>query len=210
MELRQIEINKLKTNKLQPKNRTTKRSLQGLKNNIARFKSGNADPIKVSRLIKGKYVIFDGHRRVEIMKSLGYDKIPALVYNGEFSGIDEITGFLMFNKDNRKLNAIDYLEAFLKGGYDIPRNIMSDIIFVIDTLGKKYLRYLLKKNISPYFPHRIYSAVKKIGLTELLEKNQFMNFCTWSIINKKFTFIRSVENGDIPKQELLKQFQNQT
>jgi hypothetical protein len=194
MELKLVEISKLKFNKLQPLNRCDKKKLQGLKNNI--LKSAHLDPIKIS----SNYVIYDGHRRVSVLKEIGEQKVNALVYNGELENFDEITGFLIFNKDTKTLKAVDYLGAFLKGATDIPASILKNIMFVCEKCGRKYLKYLYKKGISPFYVGRIWRVYNILKLYI-----DYRYFVTWAIENKMFTKIMAYEKGLITKAQLLKE-----
>lgn len=77
MELKQINVDKIKRDKDQPRKNFDAQKLNVLKESIKKF--GVMTPVMVENRPDGNYKLIDGERRYRASKDLGLDKIPATI-----------------------------------------------------------------------------------------------------------------------------------
>lgn len=102
-----IALSNLDTNTLEPDQRTTERSTTRLMDTIAQ--SHIITPVSVAR-VGSKYVLVDGHGRVEAARRLGLTTIPSLVYKG----VDAEIVLLRLNTATRRFTNANFLTAYVK------------------------------------------------------------------------------------------------
>jgi hypothetical protein len=196
MKIKLVSCNNLKANPIQPTVRTSTKSICNLKHNIEKY--GLLQPIFIS---KDNFII-DGHRRVAVFKKLGYKNITANIYNGELKDYNYMNLWIKSNQDNMRIKSTIYLTAYLKG-VDVPNYISKMIVFIVEHINRKFIRYLINKNISPHYPKRLYRTAKMLGINDRVNYEKFLK---WVIEGKKFAQVMAFERGIITKNELLKTF----
>ena len=119
-----ILISKIKTNKYQPRLEFNKEKLEDLINSIK--EKGVVQPVLVRRVQEGGYELIAGERRLRAVKTLGHDKIPAIVRN--VADIDMLELSLIENIQREELNAMEEAHAFQK--------FITDFNFTQDKIAK--------------------------------------------------------------------------
>jgi ParB/RepB/Spo0J family partition protein len=106
MELKRVELSKLKGAKYNPKSRTAKgsKTLAQLKASIEKI--GLIYPIAVDREMK----VIDGHRRIAAVKELGWESVPVIVVTSD----DTDAVYADVNANLEKLTGNDNLQVWLK------------------------------------------------------------------------------------------------
>jgi hypothetical protein len=140
--LRIVDIEK---NPLQPTTRTTNKGLSELTRNV--LQSNRIDTIAVATL-DGRYILVDGHRRAEVAKGLGKERIDCTLY--PVANIEEAKNlFVLFNQGSRPFRGANYLTMYAKSGrtaeerrkkyLDNPavRSFRSKIEQFIDVFGEQ-------------------------------------------------------------------------
>jgi hypothetical protein len=192
MELKTVKIKDLKTNPLQPENRTTNTNLFSLRKSIK--EDGQLTPI----LIDKNFVICDGHRRVNSLKQLGVESVKAIVYNGEISNLKEIDVWLRTNANTKPITNANFLQAFLKGA-EIPANRLKPILWVVEKCGQKFLKELSKRNVSATYPRRFWKTAESIGYSD---PERFKRFILWILDNHQTFVLRACEKNTYNKATL--------
>jgi len=103
----QIPVSKIRTNKYQPRVDFNSERLNELVNSIK--EKGVVQPILVRRAADG-YELIAGERRLRAVKSLGVEKIPAIVKN--IQDVDMLEISLIENIQREGLNPIEEAHAF--------------------------------------------------------------------------------------------------
>jgi ParB family transcriptional regulator, chromosome partitioning protein len=105
----QIPIDQVKTNKYQPRTEFNQEKLNDLINSIK--EKGVVQPILVRKTHDG-YELIAGERRLRAVKTVGLDKIPAIVKN--VADVDMLELSLIENIQREELNAMEEAHAFQK------------------------------------------------------------------------------------------------
>lgn len=103
----QIPVSKIRTNKYQPRVDFNSEKLHELMNSIK--EKGVVQPVLVRRAADG-YELIAGERRLRAVKSLGIEKIPAIVRNVQDVDMLEIS--LIENIQREELNPLEEAHAF--------------------------------------------------------------------------------------------------
>jgi len=189
MQIINININELHINPIQPEVRTASHNLSKLKQSIKKY--GLLQPISITK----EKVIVDGHRRAACFKELGEETIPCIMYNGELDNIGDADGedtrdidlFIQTNGENKmSLNNLFYVDAFLKGG-NIPNSVLKTMLFVVDKIDRKFLKYLLKVRVSPIAIRKLFIRYNHYSLKGQVD---FGFFCKWIIENSALRLFR--------------------
>ncbi len=206
MELREIKIADIQANPAQPEIRTTKQALRGLKESIETH--GLLMPVSVRVLANEKYEQIDGHRRVTCLSELGFNRVLAIVYNGELNSLNSIQAFRITNEHTRNISALEYLDIYLNGG-EVPHSIMKVLLFIVDKLGRKTLRKLKNNKLSPYNVTRIHPLYKKLYANKI----PFVDLFEWALKHKMFRVLNVYEklnNSEPRNARLLECIKNDT
>jgi len=105
----QIPLSLIRTNKYQPRVDFDPEKLNDLVNSIK--EKGVVQPVLVRKTMDG-YELIAGERRLRAVKSLGLDKVPAIVKN--VTDVDSLEIALIENIQREELNAIEEAHAFQK------------------------------------------------------------------------------------------------
>lgn len=109
-ELSQIEVALIRVNPKQPRLVFDSERLAQLKASIQEH--GVIQPITVHKVKKG-YELISGERRLRAVSELGYDKIPAYIYQIEDSSEDKLLELALIENIQREdLNAIEVAKAY--------------------------------------------------------------------------------------------------
>ena len=156
MKIEQIETTILKTNNLQPSDRTSDNALRGLFNSI------KSEGILVPLLVAGDMTVLDGHRRLASARKLGMQSVPCIIAaNCNHSE----SFFVKANAHTRTLKTKFYLSAYLSGvTNDIPQKILKVMFDVVGKYGKRAIKLLQKNNVSPFYIQRLSYALDNLGL----------------------------------------------
>jgi ParB family chromosome partitioning protein len=119
-----VSIAEIRTNKYQPRIEFNKEKLEDLINSIK--EKGVVQPVLVRRVQEGGYELIAGERRLRAVKTLGHDKIPAIVRN--VADIDMLELSLIENIQREELNAMEEAHAFQK--------FITDFNFTQDKIAK--------------------------------------------------------------------------
>ncbi len=98
----EVNINDLKKDPNHP--RQERGDLEGLTRSIHR--DGIINPIVVQKTAEGQCLIIDGDRRVGVAKTLGYETVPCLVYEGLTPGEAAHKSYIL-NTERNQLSAIE-------------------------------------------------------------------------------------------------------
>lgn len=186
----QIPISHIRTNKYQPRTDFNQERLNELINSIK--EKGIVQPVLVRKMGEG-YELIAGERRLRAVKSLGIDKIPAIVKN--VADIDMLEISLIENIQREELNAIEEANAFQK--------LITDFNFTQDKIAKALgkdrttiantIRLLgLPKKIQDYISKNTISAGHAKAILAL--PTEAAQLRAADIIIKKGLSVREAEN----------------
>ncbi len=134
---------------------------------------GIEDPIKVSEVGEGRYIIMDGHRRFACAKDLKFEKVPCRVYPKMSEGEFEARRYEMQNnrrswKPIEKANAIHKIKSQYK---DATKKEVADLIGItqptlfhytkLRDMRMEYLELMAENNLKEY---------QRVGFMRLLPK----------------------------------------
>ena len=119
----QIPLSQIKTNKYQPRTEFNRERLSELVESIR--EKGVVQPVLVRKTPEG-FELIAGERRLRAVKSLGIEKIPAIVRNVDDVNMLEIS--LIENIQREELNPIEEAHAFQK--------LVTDFNFTQDRIAK--------------------------------------------------------------------------
>ena len=151
----QIPITQIKTNKYQPRTAFNQERLNELMDSIK--EKGVVQPVLVRRTQDG-YELIAGERRLRAVKSLGIEKIPAIVKN--VTDVDMLEISLIENIQREGLNPIEEAHAFQRFITDfgftqerIAQALAKDRSTIANTirllgLPKKIQDYIVKDTIT--------------------------------------------------------------
>lgn len=91
-----------------------------------------------------KYQVIDGHRRIAVMKDLGWQLIPVIATEGN---ADEL--FAAVSGNVAKMKSFEWISVHLAGGAVPSGPIKSCISKIEQHMGKEFLQRLSKKRTSP-------------------------------------------------------------
>lgn len=123
---------------------------------------GIEDPIKVSKIEEGRYIIMDGHRRFTCAKELKFEKIPCRVYPKMSNGELEARRYEMQN-NRRNWKPIEKANAIhkIKSEYgNASKKEIADLIGITQTalfhfrelrdMRMEYLELMSEHNLKEY------------------------------------------------------------
>lgn len=189
MELKQINIQDIKSNPAQPEARVSKQAIKGLKSSIEQH--GVLSPI----LISPDGVLVDGHRRVECLKELGITSVSAIIFNGELNNLNPMQAFRVANENTRKISALEYLDVYLSGG-EVPHTTMKQIVFIVEKLGRRMLKKLKSEKVSPFYVGRLHPTFKKCHFTDI----DFKQFFEWALKHRALRVLVIFEKWQTPSR----------
>lgn len=186
MKLQTVKIEDLKFNEVQPHYRTERKNLRGLLGSIS--ENGVLQPVLVN---EKTMEIIDGHRRVAVLKILGIDNVPAILFNGELRdrAISSVDAFTICNSDTKILRKIDFLNIYKKGG-NIPSGIASSLIRITERLGSKFIDTLIERKQAPQTVERFFIVADIMGYTD---RKALTKFVTWVYKHKMWLILRTFE-----------------
>lgn len=186
----QIPVSQIKTNKYQPRVEFNTEKLNELTNSIR--EKGVVQPVLVRR-VDGGYELIAGERRLRAVKSLGIDKIPAIVKN--VADIDMLELSLIENIQREELNPIEEASAY--------QRFITDFSFtqekIAKVLGKdrstiaNTIRLLaLPLKIREYISRNMITAGHAKALLSLSTESERIRICNFII--KKGLSVREAED----------------
>jgi ParB/RepB/Spo0J family partition protein len=189
MKVLNIAISELQGMPYQPEVRTIEKHISGLKKSVEEM--GLLVPILVDK----DNNIIDGHRRVAVFKALNLASIPAIQYNGEMKGLRSIDAYASINTTQRKMNALEQLDVYLRGGKALG-GVKKAIEWTEEHLGRGYLEQLLKNCFSPYYVVRLKNIAHRCGYKNPTELRKFYN---WAMRHGQFAQLMTIEkvNADV-------------
>lgn len=113
-----------------------------------------------------KYQIIDGHRRIAVMRDLGWELIPVIVTEGNS---DEL--FAAVSGNVAKMKSFEWASVHLAGGAVPSGPIKVCITKLEQTMGKEFLERLAKKKTSPGIWNVSNRVLKYLHLDEDERKN---------------------------------------
>ena len=185
----QLALSEIKTNKYQPRITFNQEKLNDLINSIK--EKGVVQPVLVRRAQDG-YELIAGERRFRAVKSLGIEKIPAIVKN--VSDVDMLEIALIENIQREELNPIEEAHSFHK--------FITDFSFtqekIAHVLGKdrstiaNTMRLLgLPKKIQEYISKNSITAGHAKAMLSLPTENEQLRVC--NLVIKKGLSVRETE-----------------
>lgn len=121
--VKQIKINSIKPNKLQPRKNFDPERLRELKDSIS--EKGIIQPVIVRSMDDG-YELIAGERRFRAVSELGYEKIPAIIKN--VNDADSLELALIENIQREELNPVEEAHAYM--------DLMEKFSFSQDRISK--------------------------------------------------------------------------
>ena len=188
--IKYIPINTVKTNKYQPRIEFNQEKLNELMSSIK--EKGVVQPVLVRKVTDG-YELIAGERRLRAIKSLGIDKIPAIVRN--VADVDMLEISLVENIQREELNPIEEAFAF--------QRFITDFNFtqekVAQRLGKdrstvaNMIRLLgLPKKIQEFISKGMITAGHAKAILSL--SNEMEQIRVSNLVVKKGLSVRETEN----------------
>jgi ParB family chromosome partitioning protein len=186
----QIPISKIRTNRYQPRLEFNVERLNDLINSIR--EKGVVQPVLVRRSADG-YEIIAGERRLRAVKSLGIEKIPAIVK--DVQDVDMLEISLIENIQREELNAIEEAKAF--------QRFITDFGFTQDKIAKvlgkdrstiaNTIRLLsLPQKIQDFISKDVITAGHAKAILSLPTETDQLRVC--NLIIKKGLSVRESEN----------------
>ena len=147
MELREIEISKIKESKYNPSIRTDRKHKDfiALRLNIDRH--GLITPVSLG-VGKKDMLLVAGHRRVNCYKDLGKKTIPAII-NPSINDINYDEMFVAENIDTMELSAAQETERWLVGAPVISKDVLKSIELMLEIGGRKCIERIVSEEKSP-------------------------------------------------------------
>jgi ParB family chromosome partitioning protein len=142
-----IDIDRIKPNRYQPREGFNKEKLEELISSIK--EKGVVQPILV-RKKEGAYELIAGERRMRAVKSLGVEKIPAIIKETDDAGAMELA--LIENIQREDLNAIEEARAY--------QRLMTDFGFTYEKIAQA-----VGKDAST-----VNNTLRLLGLPEKIQK----------------------------------------
>lgn len=185
-----IPVSQIKTNKYQPRTDFNQEKLNDLINSIK--EKGVVQPVLVRRVEHG-YELIAGERRLRAAKSLGVEKIPAIVKN--VPDIDMLEISLIENIQREELNAIEEARAFEKfiTDFNFTQEKIAKVLGKDRSTIANTIRLLgLPKKIQDFISKGIITAGHAKALLALPTEIDQLRLC--NLIVKKGLSVREAEN----------------
>ncbi|MDO8603432.1 MAG: ParB/RepB/Spo0J family partition protein [Candidatus Omnitrophota bacterium] len=174
--IRNIPIDKLKTNKYQPREDFNQEALNDLAASIK--EKGFIQPVLV-RLKDNEYELIAGERRLRAAKKLGYKEIPAIIK--EASDLDSLELSIIENIQREDLNPIDQARAYkrLQDEFDMTQEKVADTIGKDRATVANILRLLnLPVKIQEYVSRGTISMGHARAILSLTKEVEQIRLCT--------------------------------
>ena len=163
-QVRRVNPSQLVISPQQPNTRGTAAGpLNQLKNSIQ--KVGLQYPPLVLAKPNNRYQIIDGHRRVAVMRDLGWELIPVIVTEGNS---DEL--FAAVSGNVAKMKSFEWAAVHLAGGAVPSGPIKVCITKLEQTMGREFLEQLTKKRTSPGIWNVANRVIRYLSLDEAERK----------------------------------------
>lgn len=185
----QIPISQIKTNKYQPRVEFNQEKLNDLINSIK--EKGIVQPILVRKTTDG-YELIAGERRLRAVKSIGIEKVPAIVKN--VTDIDMLEISLIENIQREELNPIEEAHAFQKfiTDFNFTQEKIAKVLGKDRSTIANTMRLLgLPKKIQDYISKNAITAGHARTLLSLPTETEQLRVCT--LIIKKGLSVREAE-----------------
>lgn len=169
-QIQDIELSKIKPNRFQPRHQFSEDSINELAQTLD--KEGLLQPIVIREIDDG-YEIIAGERRFRAAKSLGWEKIPAIVNNMDDDQAASLA--LIENLQRENLNPIDEAEAYtnLMKLNDLTQTALAKDIGKSQSYVANKLRLLkLTPKVQSYLASGDITARHGRALVGLSEKDQ--------------------------------------
>ncbi len=185
----QIPINQIKTNKYQPRLDFNQDKLKELVDSIR--EKGVVQPVLVRRATDG-YELIAGERRLRAVKTLGLDKVPAILKN--VTDVDMLEISLIENIQREDLNPIEEANAFQKfiTEFDFTQDKIAKALGKDRSTIANTIRLLnLPKKIQEYISKNSITAGHAKAILSLPTESDQMRVAT--LIMKKGLSVRETE-----------------
>lgn len=169
--------------------------LNQLKNSIV--KVGLQYPPLVISKPDGKYQIIDGHRRIAVMRDLGWDLIPVIVTEGDSKEL-----FAAVSGNVAKMKSFEWVSVHLAGGAVPSGPIKVCITKLEQNMGKEFLERLAKKKSSP----GIWNVANRVVRYIELDESERRSVLLW-LADVGTQVVSAYMTGMNQPKELLKAFQ---
>jgi len=176
-----IPIEKIKTNKYQPREEFNQEALDNLAVSIK--EKGFIQPVLV-RLTNNEYELIAGERRLRAAKKIGYKEIPAIIK--EASDLDSLELSIIENIQRENLNSIDQARAYkrLQEEFNMTQENVADTIGKDRATVANILRLLnLPARIQEYVSRGTISMGHARAMLSLSKESEQMRLCTKIIKN---------------------------
>lgn len=199
-----IPLDRIKTNKYQPREDFNQEALEELKKSIE--EKGFIQPILV-RSSQDGYELIAGERRYRAAKMLNYTEIPAIVK--EASDLDSLELSLIENIQRENLNPIDQAKAYkrLMNEFSLTQENVADTVGKDRATVANIMRLLnLPQKIQDYVSHGTVSMGHARALLSLNSETEQLQICS-KIIKDDLTvrfiesYVRKSINSKIKKQK---------
>lgn len=185
----QIPISQIRTNKYQPRVEFNQDRLNDLVNSIK--EKGVVQPLLVRRTPDG-YELIAGERRLRAVKTLGIEKIPAILKN--VADVDMLELSLIENIQREELNPIEEAGAFQKfiTDFHFTQERIAKVIGKDRSTVANTIRLLgLSKKIQDYISKGLLTAGHARALLSLPAEIEQLRVC--NLIIKKGLSVREAE-----------------
>lgn len=185
-----VPISQIKTNKYQPRLEFNQEKLNELISSIK--EKGVVQPVLVRKAVSG-YELIAGERRLRAVKTLGMDKIPAIIKN--VADVDMLELSLIENIQREELNPMEEAHAFQRfiTDFNFTQERIAQVLGKDRSTVANMIRLLgLPKKIQDYISKEMITAGHAKALLSLATEIEQMRVC--NLIVKKGLSVREAEN----------------
>ena len=192
MEIRMVPVASVIAASYNPASRTA-RSLPWLKASIE--KHGLLYPL----LTNAKMKLIDGHRRLQVVKDLGWESVPVLIAAG-----DPAILYGEVSTTSKKLSGNELLRVFLAEPLAVQERIREKMEVMLATCGRRNLETMVKRGMS----YAVFKRAQQIANYLDMDDAKFLaRIVKWFIRCGTTNVTRAMAAG-IPKRILLDAIRN--
>ena len=200
MKYMEVSIAEIKESKYNPTIRTDRENpkYRKLRHNIKT--NGLIVPIVVSSGMK----LVDGHRRLNCLKDLGYEKVPAVI-NDNITAKNYDRMFVAANEDSMTITTAQECERYLKGAL-ISERTLKCIQYLEEIGGRNFIKRIVSLNKSPVSYHIAINQFK--SYTKITNRAMLRKVVYWMLNIGSAYKLKSAIAGFIPANILVSAIEN--
>ena len=195
MKYMEVSIAEIKESKYNPTIRTDRENpkYRKLRNNIKT--NGLIVPIVIGSGMK----LVDGHRRLNCLKDLGYEKAPAVI-NDNITAKNYDKMFVTANEDSMTITTAQECERYLNGAL-ISERTLKCIQYLEEIGGRNFIKRIVSLNNSPVSYHIAINQFK--SYTKITNRTMLRKVVYWMLNIGSAYKLKSAIAGFIPANILI-------